>query len=106
MPSEVYKKSEIKFLGEYIELKYGEGFKTRYINDRGYSNYDNRRVFVGNPFASYQVGLKAGVDTPMEIWFSELLLGKINPDSWLVEPEHNNVKVVFKSCKCYRCHRT
>jgi len=96
-PSEVYKKSEIKFPGEHIELKYGEGFKTRYVNDRGYFNYDNRRVFVGNPFAGYHVGLKAGVDTPMEIWFSELLLGKINPDGWLVEPEYNNVKVVFKS---------
>ena len=40
VPSEVYKKSEIKFPGEYIELKYGEGLKTRYVNDRGYFNYD------------------------------------------------------------------
>jgi len=97
VPSDVYKKSDIKFPGEYIELKYGKGFKTRYVNDRGYFNYDNRRVFVGNPFAGYHVGLKINVDTPMEIWFSELMLGKINPDNWLVEPEYNSVKVVFKS---------
>jgi len=97
VPSDVYKKSNIKFPGEHIELKYGKGFKTRYVNDRGYFNYDNRRVFIGNPFAGYHVGLKIKVDTPMEIWFSELMLGKINPDNWLVEPEYNNVKVVFKS---------
>jgi len=27
------------------------------------------------------------------------MLGKINPDNLLVEPEYNNVKVVFKSWK-------
>ena len=64
---------------------------------RGYFNYDNRRVFVGNPFAGYCVGLKINVDAPMEIWFSELMLGKINPDNRLVELEFNSVKVVFKS---------
>ncbi|MCL2186547.1 MAG: hypothetical protein FWB86_11975 [Treponema sp.] len=96
-PADVYKKSDIKFHGEYIELKYGKGFKTRYVNDRGCFNYDNRRMFVGNPFAGYHVGLKINVDAPMEIWFSELMLSKINPDNWLVEPEYINIKVVFQS---------
>jgi len=54
-------------------------------------------VFVWNPFAGYHVGLKINVDAPMEIWFSELMLGKINPDKWLVEHEYNNIKVVFKT---------
>ena len=54
-------------------------------------------MFVGNPFAGYHVGLKINVDTSIEIWFSNTKLGKINPDNWLVEPEFNNDKVVFKS---------
>ena len=54
-------------------------------------------MFVGNPFAGYHVGLKINVDAPMEIWFSELMLSKINPDNWLVEPEYINIKVVFQS---------
>jgi transposase InsO family protein len=96
-PAEVYKKSEIKYPGEHIELYYAKPIKARYVNDRGYINFDNKRVFIGNPFAGYHVGLKEYVDAPMEVWFSNILLGKINPDNWLVEPEYNNVKVVFKS---------
>ena len=96
-PAEVYKKSEIKYPGEHIELCYAKPIKARYVNDRGYINFDNKRVFIGNPFAGYHVGLKEYVDAPMEVWFSNILLGKINPDNWLVEPEYNNVKVVFKS---------
>jgi len=54
-------------------------------------------VFVGNPFAGYHVGLKINVDPPMEIFFSNFMLGVINPDNWLVESEYKIVKVVFKS---------
>ena len=96
-PAEVYVKSEIKFTDEYVELVYGKGFITRYVNDRGYINWDNKRIFIGNPFNGYHVGLKLNVDAPMEVWFSNIMLGKLNPDTWLVEPEFNNEKVVFKS---------
>jgi len=96
-PSEAYKKSERKFIGEHLELRYGKGFKTRYVNDRGYINWDNKWVFIGNPFKGYHVGLKEFVDAPMELWFTNILLGKINPGNWLVEPKFNSEKVVFKS---------
>jgi transposase InsO family protein len=96
-PSEVYIKSERKYPGEHIELRYGKGYITRYVNDRGYINYENRRVFIGNPFSGYHVGIKIYADAPMEVWFSNIMLGKINPDTWLVEPEFNNKKVVFKT---------
>ena len=33
-PAEVYKKSERKFIDEHLELRYGKGIKTRYVNDR------------------------------------------------------------------------
>jgi len=97
VPADVYVKSERKYPGEYVELKYGKGFITRYVNDRGYFNYDNKRVFIGNPFAGYHVGLKINSDAVLEVWFSNMLLGKINPDNWLIEPEFNNVKVKFKT---------
>ena len=54
-------------------------------------------MFIGNPFTGYHVGLKINIDAPMEVWFSNILLGKINPDNWLIEPEFNEKKVVFKS---------
>ena len=97
VPADIYKKSDIKYFEEHIELRYGKGFKARYVNDRGFINYDNKRIFIGNPFSGYHVGLKEYVDAPIEIWFSNIMLGKINTDNWLVEPEFNNVKVIFKS---------
>ena len=37
--------------------------------------------------------------------FAEIkcVIAKIKPDSWLAEPEYNNVKVVFNHKKCYQC---
>jgi transposase InsO family protein len=96
VPADVYVKSERKYPGEYIELCYTKGFITRYVNDRGYINYENKRVFIGNPFTGYHIGLKMNNDPSIEVWFSNMLLGKINTDNWLIEPEYNNEKVVFK----------
>jgi hypothetical protein len=63
----------------------------------GYINYDNRRIFIGNPFSGYHVGIKTNANGQLEIWFSNMLLGKINTDNWLIEPEFKGEKVVFKS---------
>ena len=57
-PAEVYRKSKIKYTGEHVELRYAKGFRVRYVNDRGYLNLDQKRLFVGNPFAGYHVGIK------------------------------------------------
>jgi transposase InsO family protein len=92
VPAEVYVKSDIKYPGEHIELRYGKGFKVRYVNDRGYINFDNKRIFIGNPFNGYHVGIKESVDKPMEIWFSDMKLGTVNPDNGLVEPDFGCIK--------------
>jgi transposase InsO family protein len=97
VPNDVYVKSERKYPGEYVELRYGKGFITRFVNDRGYINYDNKRVFIGNPFSGYHVGIKISVDKPMEIWFDNVMLGVINTETWLIEPESNGIKVTFKT---------
>ena len=67
------------------------------VNDRGFLNLKQKRIFVGNPFSGYHVGIKEYPDKPMEIYFINILLGKINPDNWLIEPEFNNEKVIFKT---------
>jgi hypothetical protein len=43
-------------------------------------------VFVGNPFAGYNAGVKEFVDKPTEVWFGNYLLGVINKDTGLIEP--------------------
>jgi transposase InsO family protein len=92
VPADIYRKSETKYPGEYMELHYGRGYKVRYVNDRGFINFKQKRIFIGNPFNGYHVGIKEGVDKPLEIWFSDMRLGTINPDNGLMEPDFGNIK--------------
>jgi len=92
VPADVYRKSDIKYHGEHIEIKYPKGFKRRYVNDRGYFNWQTRRIFVGNPFTGYHVGVRESVDKPLEIWFSDMRLGTVNPDNGLIEPDFGFIK--------------
>ena len=96
-PSECYEKSKIKYPGEHIEIKYPKGFKRRYVNDRGCFNWQSKRIFVGNPFNGYHVGIKESVDKPLEIWFSDLRLGTLNPDNGLIEPDFGCIKPLNKT---------
>ena len=96
VPADIYKKSQRRYLGEYVEQRYGRGYKVRMVNDRGYINVKQKRIFIGNPFSGYHVGVKEYVDKPMEIWFSDMLLGKINTGNGLIEPEYSNVNVMCK----------
>jgi len=86
VPADIYTKSQKKFCDENAEFKYGRGFKIRMVNDRGFLNLNQRRIFVGNPFSGYHVGVKEYVDKPTEVYFGNYLLGKINQDTWLIEP--------------------
>jgi len=96
-PSEIYRKSKNKYLGEHIELRYAKGFRVRYVNDRGYLNLDQKRLFVGNPFAGYHVGIKEFVDKSSEVWFGNLYLGIINADTGLVEPACTIIQATNKT---------
>jgi len=86
VPADIYTKSKKRFCDENVELKYGRGFKIRMVNDRGFLNLNQRRIFVGNPFSGYHVGVKEFVDKPTEVYFGNYLLGTINQDTWLIEP--------------------
>jgi transposase InsO family protein len=86
VPKEIYKKSTILYGGEYGEIKYGRGCKVRMVNDRGFINVNQKRIFVGNPFSGYHVGVKEFVDKATEVWFGNFLLGTLNQDTVLIEP--------------------
>ena len=61
--------------------------KSRMVNDRGYFNYHRQRIFVGNPFAGYNVGIKEYVNKPTEVWFDNFKLGVINHITLQIETE-------------------
>jgi hypothetical protein len=50
---------------------------------------NQRRIFVGNPFAGYHAGVKEYADKPVEVWFGNYCLGIINHDTGLIEPNYN-----------------
>jgi transposase InsO family protein len=84
--ADIYKKSEKRFCDENVELKYGRGYKIRMVNDRGFLNPNQRRIFVGNPFSGYHAGIKEFTDKPTEVYFGNYFLGTMNQDTWLIEP--------------------
>ena len=77
-PKDYYTKSERKYISEETEIEYNGRMKSRIVNDRGYFNYYQQRVFVGNPFAGYNVGIKERINKPVEVWFDSFKLGEIN----------------------------
>jgi transposase InsO family protein len=85
-PSMLYTKSEKKYSGMDIEIEYPGRMKSRIVNDRGFFNYRRKRIFVGNPFSGYNVGLKESKDGSIEVWFDYLKLGVINQDTLQIEP--------------------
>ena len=97
VPAEVYKKSERNYTGENSGLQYGRGFIVRMVNDRGFLNLKQKRVFVGNPFAGYHVGVKEFVDKPAEVWFGNYLLGTLNNETGLIEPSFTIMQVTEKT---------
>jgi len=84
-PKEVYRKSERKYIGSEIEIEYSGRMKSRMVNDRGFINYHRQRIFVGNPFSGYNVGIKERVGKRAEVWFDNIKLGEINPDTLQIE---------------------
>jgi hypothetical protein len=77
-PCEVYRKSERRYEGDETGIEYGRGFKVRQVNDRGVFHLKGNRIFAGNPFAGYEVGIKETAGKESEVWFDYIKLGQIN----------------------------
>jgi transposase InsO family protein len=86
-PAELYKKSEKNYEGERVDIEYGCGMKSRAVNDRGFFNYCGTRIFVGNPFDGYHIGIKEQAGKRPEVWFDNFRLGEISFETRLVENE-------------------
>ena len=97
VPADVYVKSEKEYPGEYVEMKYGRGFKVRMVNDRGFINLKQKRIFIGNPFTGYHVGVKEFTDKETEVWFGDFLLGTLNQNTGLIEPSCTTIQATKKT---------
>ena len=87
MPSEVYIKSETKYMRGTITFDYPSIYKNRNVNDRGCINYRKKRYFLGYPFSGYNVGLKIEKTGEVQIFFGSIRLGVLDNESCLLIPE-------------------
>ncbi len=91
-PAELYTKSERKYEPEDVLIVYGRGFISRMVNDRGFCNYKGKRIFVGNPFAGYNVAIKEQ-HSRIKIWFDDFLIGVLDEITGLIIFEEDSIKV-------------
>lgn len=83
-PSEVYRKSKIKY-EEFDAFQYPEGFRSRQVNNRGYTNLKGRHVFISNAFNGYNIGVKKTAEG-WEVWFERKLIGIVDGRSFVLVP--------------------
>jgi len=84
-PNECYTKSDRKYWGPEMEVDYHGKMISRMVNDRGFFNWKTKRIFVGNPFSGYYVGVKECSGKWTEVWFYDLKLGEINPETLQIQ---------------------
>ena len=92
-PSTVYRKSDRKYQPEAELIEYPRGYKSRMVNDRGVTHYKNHRIFVGNPFAGYNVGIKSLKNGDLEVWFDNFLIGRVDSQTNLLTNGERDIKV-------------
>jgi hypothetical protein len=68
-----------------VELEYDGKMRSRMVNDRGFFNWKRKRIFVGNPFSGYYVGVKERTNKWTEVWLGELKLGEIHPETLQIQ---------------------
>ena len=91
-PSDVYSKSSRKYDDKDVLIVYGRGYKSRMVNDRGFCNYKSKRIFIGNPFAGYNIAIKE-VNGITKFWFDDFLIGTLDEKTGLHLPETDCIKV-------------
>ena len=85
MPKECYTKLERRYRGPDAEIEYDGRMKSRMVNDRGFFNWKRKRIFVGNPFSGCYAGVKERAGKWTEVWFGDIKLGEINPDTLQIQ---------------------
>ena len=68
-----------------MQINMGGTSPNRIVNDRGVFNWKTKRIFVGNPFSGYYIGVKERSGKWTEVWFEDLKLGEINPDTLQIQ---------------------
>lgn len=90
-PAQVYTKSKNKYK-QIDELLYPHKFLSRQVNNRGYTFYKGRKVFLSNAFNGFNVGLEVKTEF-IKVWFANNFLGQIDKSTFIFTPNQDLVVV-------------
>lgn len=86
VPAEVYQRSEREYEGTPAEIDYG-GMETRKVNQtNGTIGYGRDYFMITTAIGGWTVGLSPQDHGQVEVWFSKLLLGHIEPETASFKP--------------------
>lgn len=77
-PTDVYVNSKRKYTGTFYDVEYPYGFTPRRVNDKGMLIYKGHRLFVGNAFCGYFLGIKREDAEYSNVWLNSFPIGKID----------------------------
>jgi len=81
VPAEVYRSSARAYAGTPEDLDYG-GIPTRRVNrTTGIICYRQEEILISMALGGWSVGLSPREDDLVEVWFSKLLLGHLDPST-------------------------
>jgi putative transposase len=79
VPAQLYRPSERKYEGTPQDIDY-EGMDVRKVQRRkGTIRYERQVIFLSSALGGWSVGLSPCGDDRIEVWFSTLLLGHLDP---------------------------
>jgi putative transposase len=80
-PADVYRPSERRYEGTPVVLDYN-GMDTRRVDEKqGTIRYHGERLFLSTALGGWDVGLAPQPDGPIEVWFADLLVGHLDPNT-------------------------
>jgi transposase InsO family protein len=81
VPAQVYQRSARRYEGTPTELDYG-GMETRQVRaGSGVIGYRRERIRITSAIGGWSVGLSPQASGLVEVWFSKMLLGHIDPET-------------------------
>jgi putative transposase len=79
-PAEVYQPSSRSWKGSPEKIEY-PGACSRRVNPRGVVCFEGEHIFLSTALAGWDVGLKPRNDNSLDVYFSRLLLGRLEPQT-------------------------
>lgn len=89
VPAQVYERSERNYEGTPEDIEYGWS-QTRRVQKIGTIRYGQESIYLSTALAGWSVSLEQRTDGLLDVWFSKLLLGQLDPRTASFIPVRTN----------------